>query len=123
MTRKPVVEEDGGYVRACEEIVEVVVRLFLVLDLRLELPVDGGKLFVEGLKLFPGGLKLFVRRLELLVRGVKLFVEAFQLFDVALEVIPRRRKLLFELADRGLLHVGDVRGNLLGRARTGCPFP
>jgi hypothetical protein len=69
-----VVEEDGGYVRACEEVVEVVVRLFLILDLRLELPVDGGKLLVEGLKLFPGCLKLLIRCLELFVRGVKLFV-------------------------------------------------
>ena len=118
-----VVEEDGGYVRAREEVVQVIVRLFLVLYLRLELRVDGGKLFVEGLKLFPGGLKLFVRRLELLVRGVKLFIQAFQLLDVALEVIPRRRKLLFELPDRGLLHVGDVRGNLLGRIGQAALFP
>ena len=118
-----VVEEDGGYVRACEEVVEVVVRLFLILDLRLELRVDGGKLLVEGLKLLPGCLKLFIRRLELFVRGVKLLVEAFQLFDVALEVIPRRRKLLFELTDRGLLHVGDIRGNLLGRIRQAVLFP
>ena len=118
-----VIEEDGGDVRAREKIGKVIVRLFLVLDLRLELRIDGGELFVEGLKLFPGGLQLFVRRLELLVRGVKLFVQAFQLLDVALEVLPRRRKLLFELADRGLLHVGDVRGNLLGLIGQAALFP
>ena len=48
-----VVKEYGGDVCASKEVVKVVVRFFLLLDLGLELCVDSNQLFVQGLELFP----------------------------------------------------------------------
>jgi hypothetical protein len=51
---EPRIQEDGGDIGACEEVVQVIVRAFLFPDPGLELRVHGDELFVERLEFLPG---------------------------------------------------------------------
>ena len=92
---------------AVEEIGHVVRGRLHLLDLVVELVVDGAQLLVEGLQLLLGGLQLLVGGLEFLVhrhdffvRRLEFLVGTLQLLDGALQVIARGLQLLLELAQQ-----------------------
>ena len=118
-----VVEKDGRDIGACEEVVQVIGRLFLFFDLGLQLCIYGDQLFVEGLELFARGLKLFVGCLEFLVRRLHLFIKALELFDIALQLLSRRGKLGFELAHCGFFDSGGLQARFFRIFRSNAFFP
>ena len=70
------VDEDRGDVSGGDQVLQVVVDLAGLVDLALELVVDGGELFVDRLQLFLAGFQLLGGRAQFLVDRLQLLVGA-----------------------------------------------
>ncbi|GJE69431.1 hypothetical protein CHKEEEPN_0959 [Methylorubrum podarium] len=119
-----VVEEDGGDLRAFEEVLEVAVDAAEFLHPQPELAVDGGQLLVDrlqlllrSLQLLVGRLQLLVQRLVLLVRGLQLLVGALRLLGDGLQPVLVLAQLRFELPDAVALVLGRGRRVRVGGGR------
>ena len=73
------VEEHGGDRRRGHQVLQVAVGVAQLVDLALELLVDGGQLLVDRLQLLAAGLELLGGRAQLLVHRLQLFVARLQL--------------------------------------------
>ena len=82
------IEKDGPDIGRSHQVIEVGIGPAQLLDVALQLVVDGRELFVDRLQFFLArlqflgrGTHLLVHRLELFVRGLELFVGRFVLLD------------------------------------------
>ncbi len=100
------VQEDRRDLGAVEDILQIVGGDALLLDGFVQLAVEGGQLLIERLKLFLRGFQLLIGGLEFLVHRqgffvdrLLLFVGEFEVADGALELLPRRVELAFDLRE------------------------
>ena len=70
-----------------------------LVDLALQLLVDGGELLVDRLQLLAAGLELLGRRPQLLVHRLQLFVARLQLLRVTAALLGRVAQVPLELVD------------------------
>ena len=88
------VDEQRADAGAGEHVVHVVVGARQLVDLLLQLAVDGDQLLVDRLQLLPGGLELLVGRLQLLVGGLHLLVGRLELLVGGLELLDGGAQVL-----------------------------
>ena len=102
------VEEDGGDRRRRHQVLQVAVGAAELVDLDLELLVDGGQLLVDRLQLLAAGLELLGRRAQLLVHRLQLFVARLQLLRGDRALLGGVAQVPLELVDLLLqaVHVG-----------------
>ena len=84
-----------------------------LVDLALQLLVDGRQLFVDRLQLFAAGLELLGRRAQLLVHRLQLFVARLQLLGRDGALLDRVAQVQLQLVDL-LLQAAEV-GVVVGR--------
>ena len=104
--REILIEEQRVDLRAQQEVVHVVGQLGQLVDLLLELGVDGVQLLVDR-------VQLLVDRVQLLVAGEQFFVGRLQLLVADLELFDRRMQVLLGLTQLRLERVEVVARRLI----------
>ncbi len=106
------VDEDRGDVGGGDQVLQVVVDLAGLVDLALELVVDGGELFVDRLQLFLAGFQLLggraqflVDRLQLLVGGAQFLGGGFRVLHGDLQALLGVLQFRLELGQDAVLGV------------------
>jgi len=104
-----VIHKNSGDAAARQQVVHIVIGPGKIVDLGLQLSVDGAQFLVDRLQFFlgsfqflVGGLQFFVHGLHFLVGGFQLFVGGFQFLIGGLEVFLLGPQLLLEGGNVGL---------------------
>jgi hypothetical protein len=102
--QRPVEKERRDRARR-HQVLQVGVGSAQLVDLALQLLVDGGQLLVDRLQLLAAGLELLGRRAQLLVHRLQLFVARLQLLRRDVALLGRVAQVPLQLVDLLLQHV------------------
>ena len=111
------VEEDRRDLGRRDQVLQVVVDLAGLVDLDLQLVVDGGQLLVHRLELFLAGLELFGRGAQLLVDGLQFLVGRLQLLGGRLGLLETLLQVLLLPVELRLEMLDDAARVALGHVR------